>query len=186
MRKTLLVAALALMASAAQAAPISYDYVQGGFGEIDEADALFLGGSKSLDKNLFMLGSAYVVDENNFDGFYVEGGLGYHLPLNKQTDLTLSAQLLYGDFDYSHPVFGPASNDDLGAIVRAGVRFMPVEKFELEGDLAFSSNDTLIDDGIGLDVSGRYHFTPQFSGAVGLHSDTELDGVSLSVRYAFR
>lgn len=180
MRKTLLVAALALMASAAHAAPISYDYVEGGFGEIDEADALFLGGSKSLDKNLFMLGSAYVIDENNFDGFILEGGLGYHLPLNSQTDLFFNGQLLYVDVDTP---FG--GEDDLGAILRAGVRYMPAEKIELEGSLAASSND-LIDDGLGVSVSGRYHFTPQFSGAVGLHSDAELDGVSVSVRYAFR
>ena len=178
MRKTLLVAALALMASAAHAAPISYDYVEGGFGEIDEADALFLGGSKSLDKNLFMLGSAYVIDENNSDAFILEGGLGYHLPLNSQTDLFFNGQLLYVDVD--------SVGDDLGAILRAGVRYMPAEKIELEGSLAASSNDLLLDDGLGVSVSGRYHFTPQFSGAVGLHSDTELDGVSFSVRYAFR
>lgn len=182
MRKTLLVAALALMASAAHAAPISYDYVEGGFGEIDEADALFLGGSKSLDKNLFMLGSAYVLDlPGGGDGFYLEGGLGYHLPLNNQTDLFFNGQLIYADIDTR---FG--GDDDLGAILRAGVRYMPVEKVELEGSLAASSNDLLLDDGLGVSVSGRYHFTPQFSGAVGLHSDTELDGVSFSVRYAFR
>lgn len=52
--------------------------------------------------------------------------------------------------------------------------------------MAFSSNDTLIDDGIGLDVYGRYFFNKQLSGALGLHSDTELDGVSLSMRYTFR
>jgi len=185
MRKTILAAVLALTASAVQAATISYDYVEGGFGEIDEADALFLGGSTSLDKNLYLLGSAYVIDENNLDGFYLEGGLGYHLPLNKQTDLFMNAQLLYADIDVDTP-FGSASEDDLGAILRAGVRFRPVEQFELEGSLAASSNDLLIDDGLGINVSGRYFFTPQFSGALGLHSDTELDGVSLSVRYAFR
>lgn len=80
MRKTLLAAALALTASAAHAAPFSYDYVEGGFGEIDEADALFLKGSKALDKNLYMLGGAYVIDENEADGFYLEGGVGYHMP----------------------------------------------------------------------------------------------------------
>lgn len=189
MRKTLLAAALALTASAAHAAPFSYDYVEGGFGEIDEADALFLKGSKALDKNLYMLGGAYVIDENEADGFYLEGGVGYHMPLSKQADLFLNGQLLYGDFDYKvRTPFGTVkgSEDDLGAILRAGVRFMPVDKVELEGVLAVSSNDTLIDDGVGLDAYGRYYFTSEFSGALGLHSDTELDGVSLSVRYNFR
>lgn len=182
MRTTVLAAALALTASAAQATPFSYDYVEGGFGEIDDADALFLGGSTSLDKNLVMLGSAYVLDlPGGGDGFYLEGGLGYHVPLSKQTDLFLNAQLLYADIDTR---FG--DDDDLGAIVRAGVRFQPMDKVELEGSLAASSNDLLVDDGLGINVSGRYFFTPQLSGALGLHSDTELDGVSVGMRYTFR
>lgn len=185
MHKTLLASALALAAASTQAFAFSYDNVEGGFGEVDEVDALFLKGSKSLDKNLFLLGGAYVLDEKNLDGFYLEGGLGYHLPLSKQADLVLSAQLLYGDIEVDTPV-GDFSEDDLGAILRAGVRFTPVDKVELEGSLAVSSNDTLIDDGVGLDAYGRFYFTNEFSGALGLHSDTELDGVSLSVRYNFR
>lgn len=181
MRKTLLASALLMATAAAHAAPFSYDLVEGGFGEIDEADSLFLKGSKALDKNLYVLGGLYAIDEQNVDGFYLEGGLGYHLPLSKQADLVLNGQLLYGDLDT--PGGGV---DDLGAILRAGVRFTPVDRVELEGNLAFSSNDTLIDDGIGLDVYGRYFFNKQFSGALGLHSDTELDGLSLSVRYNFR
>lgn len=185
MNKSLLAAALALAAASTQALAFSYDNLEGGYGEIDDADSLFLKGSKSLDKNLFVLGGAYLVDENNFDGFYLEGGLGYHLPLSKQADLVMSAQLLYGDFDYEVRT-AKGNEDDLGAILRAGVRFTPVDKVELEGNLAVSSNDTLIDDGIGLDAYARYAFTNEFSGALGLHSDTELDGISLSVRYNFR
>lgn len=181
MRKTLLAAALLAATSAAQAAPFSYDFVEGGYGEIDSADALFLKGSKALDKKLYVLGGLYAIDDQNVDGFYLEGGLGYHLPLSKQADLVLNGQLLYGDLDTPG-----GDTDDLGAILRAGVRFAPVDRFELEGNLAFSSNDTLIDDGVGVEAYGRYFFNKQFSGALGLHSDTELDGFSLSVRYNFR
>ena len=177
MRKTLLASALLMATAAAHAAPFSYDQVEGGFGEIDEADALFVKGSKALDKNLYLLGGFYAAEYRNEDGFMLEGGLGYHLPLSKKADLVLNAQLLYADND---------ADDDLGAILRAGVRFAPVEKFELEGNLAISSNDIIHDDGLGLDAYGRFYFTNQFSGALGLHSDTELDGVSLSVRYNFR
>ncbi len=180
MNKTLLAATLALVTASTQALAFSYDYVEGGYGEIDQADSLFVKGSKSLDKNLFLLGGAYVFDETSVDGFYLEGGLGYHLPLSKQADLMMSAQLVYGDIDFNRN-----SEDDLGAILRAGVRFTPVDKVELEGNLAVSSNDTLIDDGIGLDAYARYAFTNQLSGALGMHSDTELYGISLSVRYNF-
>lgn len=177
MRKTLLASALLMAAAAAHAAPFSYDLVEGGYGEIDEADSLFIKGSKALDKNLYVLGGLYAAEDNNQDGFMLEGGLGYHLPLSKQADLVLNGQLLYADNDV---------DDDLGAILRAGVRFTPADRVELEGNLAFSSNDVIFDDGIGLDVYGRYFFNKQFSGALGLHSDTELDGLSLSVRYNFR
>ncbi len=181
MHKTLLASALLLSTAIAHAAPFSYDLVEGGYGEIDSADALFVKGSKALDKKLYVLGGLYAIDDRNVDGLYLEGGLGYHLPLSKQADLVMSGQLLYGDIDT--PGGGV---DDLGAILRAGVRFTPADQVELEGNVAFSSNDTLIDDGIGLDVYGRYFFNKQLSGALGLHSDTELDGVSLSMRYTFR
>ncbi len=177
MRISHLAGLLALCTGAANASSFSYDHVEGGFGEIDEADALFVRGSAALDKNLYFLGGVFIIDEKNTDGFYLQGGLGYHLPLSKQADLYFNGQLLYADIE---------SEDDIGFILRAGLRFMPVDKVELEGVLAASSNDLLIDDGLGIDVYGRYHFNPQLSAALGLHSDTELDGLSLSVRYNFK
>jgi hypothetical protein len=172
---------LAICAGAAQAAPFSYDYVEGGYGEVDRGDALFFGGSSAIDKNLYVLGAAHLIDfPNGIDGFYLQGGIGYHVPLTAEADFFINGQLLYADID------APGSDSDLGIITRAGLRFMPAPKVELEGALAFSSNDNLVDDGIGLNISGRYHFTDQLSGALGLNSDTELDGVSLSVRYRFR
>ena len=177
MYKTILAAAMLMTAAISQAAPLSYDYVEGGYGEWDRDDALFVNGSKALDNNLFVLGGIYAIDAKANDGFYLEGGVGYHLPLSKQVDLVMSAQLLYGDI---------GNNDDMGAILRAGVRFTPADRVELEGGLAVSSNDTLIDDGVGLDATARYFFSNALSGAIGLHSDTELDGVSLSMRYNFR
>jgi hypothetical protein len=177
MYKTILATAMLMSAAISQAAPLSYDYVEGGYGEWDRDDALFVTGSKALDNNLFILGSIYAIDNRLGDGFYLEGGVGYHLPLSKQVDLVMSAEVLYGDNGII---------DDMGAILRAGVRFTPADRVELEGVLAVSSNDALIDDGIGLNATARYFFSNVLSGAIGLHSDTELDGVSLSMRYNFR
>lgn len=185
MRISYLAGLLALCAGAANASSFSYDHVEGGYGEIDDADSLFVRGSTSLDKNLYFLGGAFILDEKNIDGFYLQGGLGYHLPLSKQADLYFNGQLLYADVEVDTP-FGNADDDELGFILRAGLRFMPVDKVELEGVLAASSNDLLIDDGLGIEVYGRYHFNPQLSAALGLHSDTELDGISLGLRYNFK
>lgn len=182
LRRYVLASVLALSAGVASAASFSYDYVEGGYGEVDEGDSLFIGGSKALDKNLYVLGSVYALDfPGDVNGAYLEGGLGYHVPLSAQADVFVNGQLLYANLNHV-----PGDDDDLGAIARAGIRFMPVDKLELEGSLALSSNDFLVDDGIGISASARYYFQPQFSGAIGVSSDTELDGVFANVRYNFK
>jgi hypothetical protein len=185
LRRYFFAALLGLGINAASAA-FSYDYVEGGFGEIDEADSLFLNASKSIDKNLHVLGGVAMVDSGisipgyDGDGFYVEGGLGYAMPLTPQADFFANAQVLYANFDV------PGEDDDIGGIARAGLRFIPLDKVELEGSAAMSSNDFLIDDGFGLSASARYYFDPRLSAAVGWSRDTELDGAFLSVRYNYQ
>lgn len=181
-RRFVLAGVLALSAGVAAAAPFSYNYVEGGFGEVDHGDALFVGGSAALDKNLYVLGSLYALDFNNdVSGAYLEGGIGYHVPLSAEADFFVNGQLLYANFNHVGN-----DDDDLGAIARAGVRFMVVPKLELEGSLALSSNDFLQDDGVGLSASARYYFQPALSGALGFSSDTELDGFFVSARYNFK
>lgn len=174
--------ALALGAGIASADTFSYNYLEGGYGEVDRGDSLFVGGSKALDKNLYVLGNVYALDfPGDVNGAYLEGGLGYHVPLSAQADLFVNGQLLYANLNHV-----PGDDDDLGAIARAGVRFMPVNKVELEGSLALSTNDFLVDDGIGASVSARYHIDPRVSAAVGYSSHTELDGFFLNARYDFK
>lgn len=181
-RRYVLAGAIALTAGAANAAPFSYDYVEGGFGEVDSGESIFIGASKSLDNNLFILGNVYAVDfDHGVEGAYVEGGVGYHVPLSAQADFFTTAQLLYSKFDVNH-----GDDDDLGGIARAGLRFTPVDKVELEGSVALSSNDFLVDDGLGFSASARYHIDPRLSAAIGYSSETELDGAFINVRYALK
>jgi len=177
-----LAGAIALVAGAASAAPFSYDYVEGGFGEVDSGDSIFVGASKSLDKNLYVLGNVYAVDfDHGVNGAYLEGGLGYHVPLSAQADFFANAQLLYSRFDMPH-----GKDDDFGGIARAGVRLAPVAKLELEGSVALSSNKFLVNDGLGFSASARYHIDPRLSAAIGYSSNTELDGAFINVRYALK
>lgn len=184
-RPCVLAAMLGIAAGSAHAA-FSYDYVEGGIGEVDEGDAVFVNASKSLEHNLFVLGSVYWVDTQlnapGFDGkgFYLEGGLGYSMPLAPNADLFVTGQVLYADFDL------PGQDDDIGGIARAGLRYVPMDKVELQGAVAMSSNDLLVDDGFGFDASARYYFDPRFSVAVGYSRDTELDGAFLNVRYTYQ
>lgn len=184
-RRILMAGALALAAGTSHAA-FSYDFVEGGAGEVDEGDALFLNASKRINPNLFVLGSAYMVDSGlsspryDGEGFYLEGGLGYVMPMAPQADVFATAQVLYGNLDV------PGDDDDLGYITRLGIRYMPMDRVELEGSAAYSSNDLLIDDGIGFTGTARYRITPMFSAGIGYSQDTELDGAFFNVRYQFQ
>lgn len=187
LRHYVLAGVLGLSASVSHAA-FSYNYVEGGFGEIDDGEALFIGGSQQINQNLFVLGSLYSVDPNinlgitGYDGkgFYAEAGLGWSMPLAPQADFFATGQILYADLDL------PVDGDDLGAVARAGLRYSPVSQIELEGSAALSDNDLLIDDGFGLSASARYYFMPQLSAAIGYSMDTELDGAFINVRYNLR
>lgn len=185
LRPFLLATVLGVAAGSAQAA-FSYNYVEGGFGEVDEGDAVFLNASKNVAENLFVLGGAYMVDSGidipgyDGEGFYLEGGLGYAMPLAPQADVFVNAQVLYANFDF------PGDDDDIGGIARAGLRYVPIDKVELQTAVAMSSNDLLIDDGVGFEGSARYYIDPRFSVGVGYSKDTELDGAFLNVRYTYQ
>lgn len=184
-RRYLLAGILGLSASVSHAA-FSYSFVEGGVGEVDEGDALFLKGSMSVNPNVFVLGAVHMVDPDisipgyDGEGFYVQGGLGYAMPMAPEVDVFATAELLYANFDV------PGEDDDVGHIARLGIRYTPVDRIELEGSVAHSSNDFLVDDGIGMTGAARYYMSQEFSAAIGYSQDTELDGAFLNVRYDFR
>lgn len=182
MRRYLAVGLLAMSAGLVQAEGLSYDYIEGGWGEVDSADGFFIGGSKLLNQNVYILGNAQYIDGNRgVDGYYVSAGAGYKHPVNAKTDVFVDAQLLYADLDWDG-----GSDDDIGGIGRVGVRHMLNPKVELEGSVAVSSNDLLVDDGVGFNVSARYHIDPKLSVAVGYSDETHLDGASVGLRYNFK
>jgi hypothetical protein len=178
LRLTIFLALIGLGSGIAHA-EFTYSHLQAGFGEVDDdAEALFVGGSHSISRNLFVLGNIYGVDSDiGIEGMYLEGGLGYAVPITPEADFFVNGQVLYANFDV------PGDDDDIGAIARAGARFTPMTNVELEGAAAMSSNDLLIDDGVGLEASARYYFDPRFSAALGFSKDTELDGMFVNVRY---
>jgi hypothetical protein len=184
-RRYLLAGILGLSASVSHAA-FSYSFVEGGAGEVDEGDALFLKGSQSVNPNIFVLGGVHMVDSGinipgyDGEGFYAQAGLGYAMPMAPEVDVFATAELLYANFDF------PGDDDDLGHIARLGIRYIPVDRIELEGSVAHSANDFLVDDGIGMTGAARYYMTQEFSAAIGYSKDTELDGAFFNVRYDFR
>jgi hypothetical protein len=179
--------ALAMGVSAtAGAATFNYNYVEGGFGELDnDGDAFFLKGAKDLNPNWGLVGGLYFGDADpNIDFTAFEFGAQYHQPLKSNLSFHAGAQILHVEVDFDHPVFGTKiSDDDTGIIANAGLRFQVQPKFQLEGDVKFSSNDMLPDDGLGLQIAARFYIDPRLSIAGGVASDTELDGLFVGLRY---
>lgn len=178
--------ALALAASgSAAAAGINYNYIEGGFGELEgDGDALFFNGAFDISKNVGLVGGLYFGDyDPNVDITGIEFGAQYHQPLKSNLSFHAGIKVLHIEAEWNHPVFGGYEEDDTGLIANAGLRFQVQPKIQLEGDLKFTSNDMLVDDGIGAQVAARFYLDQNFSIAPGLAVDTELDGIFVGLRY---
>ncbi|HEX4869541.1 MAG TPA: hypothetical protein VFV15_02295 [Moraxellaceae bacterium] len=181
-------AALALalgMSGAASAADFSYNYVEAGFGELDnDGEALFVNGAFDVAKNIGLVGGLYIGDvDPNVDVTGLEFGAQFHQTLKSNLSFNAGLKLLHIEAEFDHPVFGSQDLDDTGFIANAGLRFQVQPKIQLEGDLKYSSNDLLDDDGFGAQVAGRFYLDNRFSIAPGLAMDTEFDGLFVGLRY---
>lgn len=184
-RGGLLALALAVSGSAA-ASDLNYNYIEGGFGELEgDGDALFFNGAFDITKNVGLVGGVYFGDYNpNVDITGVEFGVQFHEALRSNMSFHAGIKLLHIEAEWSHPVWGNGYEaDDTGFIANAGLRFKVQPNLQLEGDLKLSSNDMLADDGLGAQVAARFYVNDQFSIAPGLAVDTELDGIFVGLRY---
>lgn len=181
-------AALALalgVSGAAAAADFNYNYVEAGFAELeDDGDALFVQGAYDVAKNIGLVGGLYLGDyDPNVDVTGLEFGLQFHQTLKSNVAFHAGLKLLHIEAEWDHPAWGGWEEDDTGFIANAGLRFKVQPKIELEGDLKYSSNDMLVDDGLGVQAAARFYLNDQFSIAPGLAMDTEFDGLFVGVRY---
>ncbi len=181
--RILSLAALMAAAGAAQAGAFSYNYIEGGFGEIDgdgwvdDGDAIYFGGAMELDKQFGLLGSLGLIDIGQFDGTVLRGGGLFHTPINKDLDFVGTLELVYSDWDTP---FG--GDDDLGFAASGGVRYAVQDNFQIEGKLTVVEVDPF-DDGLGLSVGARYYMNKQLSAAAGIANDAEFDGLWINLRY---
>ena len=184
MKSVKILSAAALLAASVgvQAASFSYDYVEGAFGEIDDADGFYVGGSKGLDKQFGVLGAVGIIDFDGGDGTVLRGGAFFHTPIQQDLDFFGTLEVVFSDFEIDPPGPGKFSDDDLGFAAGAGVRFAVQDNFQLEGKLVVVEVDPF-DDGLGLSLNARYFLNSQLSAAVGVADDAEFDGLFVNVRY---
>lgn len=170
----------------ASAATFNYNYLEAGFGELDDGEALFVNGAFDIDKNWGLVGGLAFGDvDPDVDVTSLQVGAQYHQPLKGNLSMQAGARLWYIEADYPTGPFGSgsASDDDIGLFANVGLRFQVQPRFQLEGDIVLTSNDMLQDDGLGLQAAGRYYIDQRLSVAGGLAVDSLLDGLFISVRY---
>lgn len=185
LKKIFAVTTLTLASSAAIAGGVSYDYVQGGYVDYDEADGFNIELSKEFSNNWYGR-----IDYTDIEGdvdlglvsFKASGDLmrinvGYKTAISSSTDFV--AELGYEDLDGQ--MLGLA-NSDSGYNALVGLRGMASNNFELGGYVQYS--DVL--ESTDITVEGRYHFDNNFSVAVEVGHDDESDEhYGVNFRYSF-
>jgi hypothetical protein len=195
--------ALAMGASAANAAGINYNYVEAGFGQLDEGEAVFANGAVDINKNWGIVGGVEVgsvdVAFGDADVFMLEGGVQFHETVKSNLSVHGGVKLLYVEWESEVdgcagiPAWARAwsgcgmvsySADDIGFVGNVGLRFQVQPNLQLEGDAKLIVIDEAVaEDGFGVQGAARFFFSPQLSVAGGLAIDTELDGLFVSLRY---
>jgi hypothetical protein len=192
--KTLLVAAALLPAvSQGQAQqqtpvePFDYTYVELSYDETDfdfgsgdiNGDGLTLSGSFEINEDWHAFASYNTADLDfgiDLDSWAVGGG--YRYPL--RDDVDIYGRVLYISSDIDVP--GPGSADEDGLGVQARIRARISDDFEVEGGI---QHVDVFDSDTSLQASARYHFTEDFSAALGITFAGDTDGIGISARYSF-
>jgi len=184
---TVVSVALALLAGTTMAAEHSYDYAElryvhseiDGFGDVD-GDGLELAGSMEIHDNVHLFGSYEMLDfDDNVDSSFLEIGAGYMMPIAAGADIVARLSYITGEFDV-----GPASFDDDGFGLSAGVRKTFAEEFEgrvflKHVDLDESSDTT------SIEVAGDYFFNDQWAAGLSLEFGDDETIFTIGGRYYF-
>lgn len=180
------------LSNAQQSAPrpqspeFSYSYVELAYDEADfdlgpaeiDGDGLTLSGSFEITREWHVFAS-YGTHDLDF-GLDVDTwmlGAGYVFPLRERIDLY--GRVLYIDSDVDA---GPANADEDGLGVQVRIRARMSDVFELEGGIQYVD---VFDNNTSLQGFARYHFTEDFSAALGLTLGGNSDSIGISARYSF-
>ena len=176
-----------------QSAQFSYSYVEVGYDEADfdfggpfegDGDGLRVAGSFEINDDWHAYASFASADVDvggpfnaDFDVDTWTLGAGYVFPLKE--DIDIYGRVLYIDTSVDA---GFAEADDDGLGLQARIRARVTDEFELEGGIQYvdvSDTDT------SLQATARYHFSEDFSAAIGITFAGDTDGIGISARYSF-
>ncbi|PWK52973.1 outer membrane beta-barrel protein [Pleionea mediterranea] len=189
MKKLLATSVIAAMASlSATANEPSFNFVEGGYSEYEDADGFMIRGNAELNKNFFVRGSY----EGLSDDFSVLGGpddtdfntltlgLGYKHALNNNT--SLYSHFSYLDFEVKS---GDAKVTDDGYQLGFGVRNQLSSVTQVYGEVTHNSIDG--NSFTGLTLGLRQRLAENFGAYVEAKADDfDGDGFGVGVSYNFK
>jgi hypothetical protein len=198
------IAALSLapaLASGFNYTGFNYTYVDGGYfsyspsGGSSGSGPFFDGSYNFQSRNRYLAHMNIVAGFNHASyGGGVSGndyalGLGGHFGVSsvRRLDVVLRALYLHDEISVSVPG-GSLSASENGLGLAAGVRWMPLHRFEFDGLLEHDSfGCTGCSSPDILSVQGQYYFTPRFTGLVGIAVGDNNYGnlFRIGVRYYF-
>lgn len=190
-----LLLALPLFANAADNAPqdFNYNYVQGGFVNIDSStnnpaggignmSGLGADGSFEIAPQFNLVAGLNTVSCCSYRLTNINFGVGYHQMLLQKLGLFIDAQLVYTSARYSPAGFSN-TNSDTGLGLVGGVRFIPVDKVEVDGFLSITSGNDYIDSSPSPGVLGMYNFADHWNVFASYTANTDV--FYTGVRYEF-
>lgn len=204
--KLLKISALAsalLLSGNALATDLTYDYanfnyVKFGTGS-DSVDGFNFELSKLLSENLYLSGSYTNVSDSYSESFSGETvrvkfeadmltfGLGYRQAMQSNMDWFVEGGLAYIDASARVSASGVGSfresYDDTGFFGATGINVMLTPNFESRVFVRYTDIADTSETEFG--VQGRYRFTNNFHGLVGVSRDSEETSMRIGVSYAF-
>jgi hypothetical protein len=165
---------------AAGAAPLTYNFVELDYLDVDlggaSGDGFGIGGSFQFSDNWFFLASYGDVDFDPGSLERVVAGFGYKHAVSETT--SLFGDLTYQDFD------GPGGSVD-GYGVDVGVRHAMLTNLELNGGLNYIDLGSSIDGEVGFNVGGTFYFTPSFGLGINYGDIDDVETLSAGVTFDF-
>jgi hypothetical protein len=184
-----LVAATALLPFMAQAADLSYSYVDLAYINTDvdhfdeSVDGFALRGSLELTDQVFLFAGytdqSTSIFGDNLDLQTFRLGAGYAWPIAPSLDVY--GKVGYARAEAKYP--GPDFSDD-GYSLGVGLRGRAAAQLELEGSIDYTDLSDAGDD-TALNLAARWFFTPQFAAGVEGEFSNDADTYGIGLRWNF-
>ena len=158
-----------------------------GAGTLD-GDGYRFAGSWELNERWFLRGE---YEDRDFDsifgiglgGSHFELGGGYHHSFSDSLDFVGTASWVNEEIDVAVPGFGSVGVDSDGIALGGGIRARVAQSFELGAMLQWVDLDQGSD--TGVELLGRYFFTPRFALTLATEMNDDFDTLSLGFRAEF-